>query len=334
MFIRARVLFVALLLMVINDTRAQVLLTERQWVETLNLTGGFPPKILSAKSFVFYTHGMTAKQLEQMQDYFQRTGIDAVGYFTLDLVLSGKDVTRAVWDYLNKREIANLIIVEQIDNKFRVSATAYNGKETIIEPQQPAWSVTNTALVEALKVLNRSAVVELKKENLLVNDMPETEMMVNPILGKRNEFYAVDMKVDLVAIPKFGNEAIDKELASILEANFPFQYKLVEPNIPEKELRKQGLLYTMCFIHTRGELAKELLGYKSTKPESALVSVTYSDGKQQLKTIPSSTPVYKIYFKHIDSGNVFLGTKWDADVTWQNALLNNIKAMKAELRLN
>ena len=315
-------------------SNAQLPPAERQWVETLKLTGGFPPKILNSKSFVFYSHTLTQKQLQQLQDYFQRAGIDAVGYFTLDLVLAGKDVTKAVWDYLNKREISNLIIAEQLDNKFRISLTPYNGKESIIDPQQPAWSVTHASLIEALKILNRSVSVEMKKENLLVNSAPETEVMVNPILGKRNEFFAVDMKVDLVAVPKFGDETLDKELASILEANFPFQYKLVEPNIPEKELRKQGLLYILCFIRTRGELAKELLGYKSTKPETALVSVTYVDGNQQLKTIPSSVSVYKAYFKHIDSGNVFLGTKWDADETWQQALLNNIKAMKAELRLN
>jgi hypothetical protein len=30
---------------------------------------------------------------------------------------------------------------------------------------------------------------------------------------------------------------------------------------------------------------------------------------------------------------VFLGTKWDADLTWEEALLNQINGMKAELRL-
>ena len=315
-------------------SNAQLPPTETEWVQSLKLTGGFPPKILSSKAFVFHAHTLSQKQLALMQDYFHRAGIDAVGYFPLDLVLAGKDVTRAVWAYLNQREIGNLIIVDQVDNKFRVSVTAYNSKETIIEPQQPAWSVAHSSLLEALKILNRSVSVEFKKENLLVNTAPETDIMVNPILGKRNEFFAVDMKVDLVAVPKFGNEVMDNELARIMEANFPLQYKLVEPNIPEKELRKQGLLYILCFVHTRGELAKELLGYKSTKPETALVSVTYAEGKQQLKTIPSSAPVYKAYFKHIDSGNIFLGTKWDADETWQQALLNNIRAMKAELRLN
>ena len=104
---------------------------------------------------------------------------------------------------------------------------------------------------------------------------------------------------------------------------------MTEPGIPEKELRKQGQLYVLGFIHARGSVAKELLGYDMTKSESALLSVTFPDGQQQLKNIPSNTPVFKFYFKHIDSGNVFLGTKWDADVTWQQALINHIRGMKA-----
>jgi hypothetical protein len=93
-------------------------------------------------------------------------------------------------------------------------------------------------------------------------------------------------------------------------------------------------LYVVCFVHTRGAIARELLGYDMSKSESAIVSVTYPDNQQQLKNISSNTTVFKFYFKHIDSGNVFFGTKWDADLTWQQALINQLKGMKTELRLN
>ena len=52
---------------------------------------------------------------------------------------------------------------------------------------------------------------------------------------------------------------------------------MTEAGIPEKELRKQGQLYVLGFIHTRGSVAKELLGYDMTKSESALLSVTYPE---------------------------------------------------------
>jgi hypothetical protein len=188
-------------------------------------------------------------------------------------------------------------------------------------------------LTEALKELYRTSSNQQKKENLLINDVPEMDMKINPILGKRNEFYAMDLKVDPLAVPKTGNELIDQRIAEIFEQNYPLKYKITEPGISERDLRRQGLLYVVCYVHARGVVARELLGYDMSKSESAFVSVTYPQDQQQVKNIPANTPIFKFYFKHIDSGNVFLGTKWDADLTWEEALLNQINGMKAELRL-
>ena len=106
---------------------------------------------------------------------------------------------------------------------------------------------------------------------------------------------------------------------------------MTEPGIPEKELRRQGQLYVMGFIYTRGSVSQRIVRIRHDKIRKRIALGNYPDGQQQLKNIPSNTPVFKFYFKHIDSGNVFLGTKWDADVTWQQALLNHIRGMKAEL---
>jgi hypothetical protein len=325
---------ILLLLLFSFNASGQLPLSETEFVNQLKLSGGFPPKLLSTRTVVYYSYGMTEAELLQVQDYFQRTGIDAVGHFTIDILTAGKEINKAMADFLQKREITNLAFVEKNADKTRITLTLFNNKESLFDKGQPAWSVENRLLLEALKVLNRSALAELKKENLLINHHPETEIIINPITGKRNEFYAVDMKVDLVAIPKFGYEAMDKELETLVAANFPFAYKLVEPTLTEKELRKQGFLYIMHVVHTRGALARDLLGYTESKPETAIVSVTYPDTQLQLKTFPSNAVVFKFFFKHIDSGNVFLGTKWDADLTWQQAFLNNIRGMKAELRLN
>ena len=268
-----------------------------------------------------------------MQQSFQKTGVDAVAYFELDMLTAGKDVTKAFADYLDKREVTNLMFVQKSEQGFRIIATPYNGKENVIDKQQAAWSHSNSNLNEALKELYRASSHQ-KRQNLLINDSPETGLKINPILGNRNEFYAIDLKVDPLAVPKTGDELVDKELEEIFKLYYPLKYKMTEPGTPEKDLRRQGSLYVVCFVHTRGVVAKELLGYDMSKSESALVSVTYPDNQQQLKSISSNTPVYKFYFKHIDSGNVFFGTKWDADLTWEQALINQIKGMKAELRLN
>lgn len=325
-------LFLAVLLC--HAAHAQFGIEEKAWIDQLNLKGGPPEKLLSTRSVVFYDYRLTAKELEDTQQYFQRSGIDAEAYFEMDMVMAGKDITRAFGDYLLKREMTNLLFIEKDDNGYRLTVTTFNGKESVIDVQQSSWSTSKTVLTEALKDLYRTVSSQQKKQNLLINDTAEMDLTINPILGKRNEFFAIDLKVDPLAVPLTGNEQADKELEEIMKQYYPMKYKLTEPGVTEKEMRKQGLLYVLCVVYSRGGVAKDLLGYDMSKSETGLISVTYPDDQQQLKNISSNAPVYKFYFKHIDSQNVFLGTKWDADVTWQQALLNQLKGMKAELRLN
>jgi hypothetical protein len=330
-----RILFFSFIIFLLSAPAvAQRVVTPKEWIEQMNLKAGLPAKLLSTRSVVFYDYSLTEKNLLDVQQMLQRTGVDAVAYFELDMLMASKDVTKAFADYFTKREMTNLVFVERDETNYRVTATAFNEKENVVDPGQAAWSESNSVLLEAMKALYRTAATQQKKQNLLINDTPETGLAINPILGKRNEFYAPDLKVDPLAVQKTGDEAIDRELEAIFTANYPLKFKMAEPNLTEKELRKQGLLYVLCVVHTRGAVAKELLGYDMSKSESALVSVTYPETTQQLKNIPSNTTIFKFYFKHIDSGNAFFGTKWDADITWQQALLNQIRGMKAELRIN
>lgn len=313
----------------------QLGISEKSRLEQLNLQGGLPEKLLSTRTAVLNDYNLTAKELAEIQATFERTGIDAIIHFDVDKIFAGKDVSKAFSDYLIKREVANLIFVGKNDDRYSIIVTTFSGKDNIIEPKQPAWFTNHRLLPEALKALFLTASSQQKKQNLLVIDVPEVDASINPILGNRNEFYATDLKVDLLAVQKTGDESVDKELEEIFTNNYPLKFKMVEPGIPEKELRRQGHHYVVGYVHTRSSVAKELLGYDMKKFESAFISVVYTDAQQQqLKTISSTTHVYKFYFKHIDSGNVFLGTKWDADLTWQQALLNHIRGMKAELRLN
>ena len=313
---------------------AQLPYTEKHFLGQLTTGGSLPSGLLSSKTVVLHSYAINEKEMESVQEYFQRAGIDAVAYYSTDVIMAGKDVATVFADQFIRREIKNLAVLEKLDSEYRLTFLTFNGKPNLVEPDQPGWSVSNKNLKEALMLVVRSTTTGLKRTNLLINTQPEDGTLENPIRGKRNEFFAADMKIDLVAIPKFGDEAADRELEALITAHFPFKFKMVEPGISEKDLRKQGMLYVMCFIHTRAKVAQALLGYNTSKSETAVVSVTYPDGPQQLRNIPANAPVFKIYFKHIDSGNVFLGNKWDADVTWQSALLNQIRGMKAELRLN
>ncbi|MFZ6014178.1 MAG: hypothetical protein ACOYXT_27800 [Bacteroidota bacterium] len=328
-----RLTFVFLLFCAYYSAWTQLPIDEQQFLTRLKPGGELPAKLLSTRTAVFHPYTMNTKELEMLQQWFQRIGVDPTVYFESDLVAAGRDVSVGLAEYLNKREITNLILFQKNETGFKFFVTEFNKKANLVEQNQYAWTSENKSLEELLRTLYRTAANSLKRENLLINDVPETGFSINTIDGRRSEFFAIDLKVDELAVPKFGDEAKDKELEEIMKS-YPYKYKLMEAGMSESEMRKQGMMYVLRFVHARDKVAKNVLGYDMTKSQSAIVSVTYPDTQPQLKNIPANTDVYKFYFKHIDSGNVFLGTKWDADLTWQQALINQLKGFKAELKIN
>jgi hypothetical protein len=329
-----RLLLSFVLLFIGAVSYAQLPLDENQFYARIKPGTVLPQNLLSSKTAVFYPYTMTAKDLALAQYYFQRSGIDAVAYFETDLLMAGRDVSVNMAQYLNGREIANLIVFQKSESNYKLTLFEYNRKANFIEADAPTWVSQNRALEELLKTLYLAASNGgLKRANFLINDFPETGFAINAIEGRRNEFYAIDLKVDPLAVPKFGDAALDKELEEIMKA-YPFKYTLTEPGLSEAELRKQGYLFVLRFVKARAKVAKQVLGYTVTKAESAIVSVSYAGDQPELRNISVDADVYKYYFKHIDSGNVHLGTKWDADESWQQAIVNQLRGMKIELKIN
>ena len=322
-----------LLLFGIFTASGQLPFTEEQFLARVKSGGGLPESLLSTRSVVFFSANMTTKELESIQKSFQRTGIDAVSYFDIDYVSAGRDVSVGLAEHLNQREITNLVIFQKHGGLFKIFITDYNKKANLVEQDQLCWTTENSALDQLLLNLYRTAANNLKNQNFLINDFPETGFSINAIDGARNEYFAIDLKVDALAVPKFGDEQMDIQLKEIMKT-YPYKYTLTEPNLSEAELRRQGFLYVLRFIHARNKIARDVLGYETSRAQSAFVSMTYQENESQVKNISANQMVYKFYFKHIESKNVFLGRKWDADPSWEQALWNQLKGYKAEFRLN
>ena len=307
---------------------------QEQPISKLQLTETVPSELLATRSVVLFDPLFKKNELEEIQKSFAQTGIDAVLYVEQDVVLAGKDITLAYTNYFSSREIKYLIFIDKPTHAYRMIVTAFNNKATLVDTEQGAWAITNSSLREVLTTAYRNSWISQKKQNLLVNEIPETANKVTTIIGKRAEFFAIDLKVDELAVPLFNHPTLDTALLHILKENYPFKYKLVQPVADDSELRKKGFILTLCVVHSRNVAAKKILGYDMSKSESAYATTSFTDGMPQVKTIPSETPVYKFYVKHIPSGNIFLGTKWDADTSMELALKNHIKGFKAELKIN
>lgn len=299
----------------------------------LKTGSALPEKILSTRSVVLYSPNLSGKEINDVHESLARTGIDAVAYFETDKVFAGADVELAFSEYIPSREIGCFVIIQKGQSACQVMVTNFSGNKNLIDTDQAAWSVEDRSLKEALRVLYSTALNTYKRQNMLIGDAPETDLTINVITGRRTEAFASDLKVDKLAVQKFGDENLDRELEAIMKA-YPFKYGLVENTIPEFDLRKQGFFYILRFVNTRGPVAKRLLGYDVSRAETAIVSITYTNDVVQVKTIPSDIPVYKFYTRQIEFNNVHLGTKWDADVTWQQALRNFISGFKKEMGVN
>ncbi len=299
----------------------------------LQLSPNVVPNILGGRSVTIFQSSYTQAELEQIQKSFQQIGIDAEAYFPDDLIFSGREVTIAYSAYFSTRQIQFIITLLKSHDGYEFVASSYSQSALIYDLNKAAWQVKNSNLTEMLRTVFQDSWNNQKKQNFLVNDYPEMDIRINPFKGVRYELYAIDLKVDQLAVPKFGQQEMDQQLEAFLKENYPLKYVLTNPGTDDQRLRSDGSLYVLCYVHTRGSIAREVLGYDMTKAETAYASITYPAGQLQLKTLPSGAPVYKFYFRHLVNGNIYLGPKWDADENWQDALRNHITGFKSEVKL-
>lgn len=311
---------------------SQSLQEEAELISRLNIGTDLPKDLLAARSVVFFQSSYTSRELETIQMYFQQTGIDAVAYLDIQRVLSGVDVQRVFASYFSTRKISYLILMQKSEKGYECIITEYAGTVLFTDKAKVSWRQAYSSLTELLQTIYRFCISTLKRKNFLINDLPETGIDVANLSPKHVDKFAMETKSFKVAIPKFSDAAAQAELESYLKDNFPAKYDFVDPASQDAELWQKGYRAVLRFIHTRGELAREILGYPPTQPTTSLATNYFSDGELKIKTIPIKTIIYKFYFKNLEYGDMYLGNKWDADETWQDALKNHIDALRIGLK--
>ncbi len=293
-----------------------------------------PPNLLSSRAVALYDYRLSTAEINEYQKGFQRIGLDAIAWFPIDVVMAGEDAIKAYSAYFTERQVAFILFADKGGDGFRLTATPFTVKPALFDVSKPAWQVSRVKLNDLMTTLLQDSWRAQKKANYLVNEKPELDLSVDIVKGRRQEFYAIDLKVDNLAVPKFGNVAMDTVLERFFEKNYPLKYKLFDAGTSEQDMRSKGFTYVLCYVHTRAEAAKEVLDYDLSKNEKSFASIAYPDGQLQLKVLPKEEVVYKFYFRHIDNGNIFLGTKWDADIQWLDALRNHVLGFKQEAKIN
>jgi len=302
---------------------------------------------------------------EEVHEVFRNAGIDVVAYYFMDDVISGIEVKEAFAAELKQRDIKNIIIISDVwlkikgkdAERFVILITPFNGETSLMTNGQPAWKTQNKKLDKALDKLQKDASRQrLRKDNLLISDYPELFRDIDLIKGRRSETYSNSLKVDKIAMTSFmlaeipedrpggminNNIAKEAEKANgITRGNnqkleelmkkYPYEYGVVEPNPNSQALLNQGYTYVVYLLHTYGMSIKYLLDYETEEGFSDFITVKQQKGKTILRNIPTESPVYKFYLRHLRTNDVYVGSRWDADETWREALANFIENIKRD----
>lgn len=290
-----------------------------------------PDGLLAKRAVVLYQLAYTEEELNQMQTFFQQTGIDAIAYFETDRVLAGPDLTKAFADYFNTRNVSFFVFAQKESGRFRLVIIPFSKSVDLIAKGASQWVMENTSLRELLQNVYRSLVSSQKRQNFLINDLPERDIPVKNFTGRRYESFSKEATYFKVAIPRMASADDNQRLEELLRQGPALKFDLVPADMSERELNNRGYIFILRFVRAKGSVAKEILGYEK-KVEQTYASVAASPDGFQLKTLPASESVFKFYFKHIEYGNIYLGTRWDADTSWEAALHNHLQAMKAEIK--
>ncbi|MEI9919306.1 MAG: hypothetical protein WDO14_10960 [Bacteroidota bacterium] len=310
---------------------------EERLISVLKPAETAPESLLSSKSAVLFDNSYKPEELNKIQAAFQQIGIDADFYFDAGKVLAGIDTERAYATYFTTREVKFLLFLTKGADGFTFHATEFNKTMQFVTAGQIAWKVTDRRLEDMLSRIYRDSWLREKKQNFLINEIPEMDIVVPIITGTRAERYPIDLRIDKIAIQKVEDHSIQAEIDTLLKKYYPYpdKYQVVQVPADDKDLVKQGFQFVMLYVKVSGRAAHELLGYDMNKTfATAYGSQTFPNGTPQVKTISAETTIYKIYIKHLRSGNVFLGTKWDADEDLVQAMKNHLKQFRVELKLD
>ena len=335
-----------------------------------------PQDILSTQTIVLvkfpeqenHIRGDWKKFATEAQPYIKAIGIDPVMYYYYPDVFAGPDATKAFSVAWKKRDIKNILVLAKVtvgDNVSQADRTVvtvvpFSGDVDIFKNGQEAWQVEESSLDRAFRALLKTIDQnQLKKENLLILDQPEFYDNIQVIRGRRNETFNTDLRIDKLAIPKFSDIAIPKNMpqnpinqhlkqeaekynASNVARNseleqmftaYPFEHSFVDYTYDEESLRNKGFQYILMRLNTSAIHIRQMLDYEVDDSNKDLITMQQdTTGEAHIESIAPDANAYKYYVKHIYTGDVYLGQPWDASVSWQKALANHLSNLLVQLR--
>lgn len=325
-------------------------------------TNELPVNLLTTRSVVvvsFPSEGIASAKIKnwkqfsaQIHDTFHEVGIDAVAYYNILDLVSGPETTKAFAGDFQARKFSNFIFLEAKEYEgtpaFNIFMTSINEDGVMLKENQQVYVTSGSDLERILKDLENKIIRESpERSNNLINIVPEYFSETKIIRGRRVESYAPDLRVDKLAVPLFPNLPLRQEVADSLKVkeeqmksvlteifkSYPLRHEYVDIAKGDDAFRRSGCLYALYYINSSAGSVRNILNYND-KPEEEEVTVKVrAEDRIVEKRINLNKIVYKFYLKQLHSGDVFVGSLWDADEDWEAALNKFIVNLKKELKV-
>lgn len=303
----------------------------------LTVNQQLPAELLKSRSVVIINTagpgGATQERWEvlakELHESLRHIGVDPVAYYELGNVLSGPDATTGFLKDFQLRQIQNVLFVEKQGGLTLTVAPI--GKKALVDPGTAAWKASGGSAQEVVQALYQAASsASLHLSNFLVPEGPELFYTTDNVTIKKRFFsYPLDIKFDKLAIPAYsilkhqGGDSLSAVKAIMQQ--YPYEWGITEAGTPEETLRmKQGYPYVLLYLHTAQDNIRRFLTYAPDK-----------EAPLELQSGPDpGMPVYKFYIRHIPTGDVYVGSSWDAATDWQIALANFLQGLRKDQSAN
>ncbi|MDI9357198.1 MAG: hypothetical protein QM536_09270 [Chitinophagaceae bacterium] len=307
--------------------------------------------------------------IQQTHTSFQKMGIDAIMYASIQDIFAGKEITQEYYQNYTSREIKNIIIVSYITlkigekeySRYVIIITPFSKNKNIINHAQKAWKKIDDEYEPLLKNLGKIIFKsKIPNKNFLITDTPNFFDAPKIVKTYRYQNFHEDLKYDKILIPKFEeiqipktrptgiiNDKIQKEIENYNEnipelnkkltnafANYHMDYEIRNyDEADDKKFIQEGFRFVLHVINTSGIAAHRLLGYEIDPTDTEYTLIKQENDKTIIRTIPINANIYKFYIKHLQTKDIFLGNQWDGDEKYFESLNLFIKNIKDELKV-
>ncbi|MGB3464550.1 MAG: hypothetical protein WBA74_04740 [Cyclobacteriaceae bacterium] len=300
----------------------------------------FPESLQSERSAaVINVSGDWKKFAAKIHEKLRLMSVDVIQYIDYNDLTAGDDVTAPIVAYLNKRNV-KFIITFSVNEEGLFEMNISDMENFLKSGKHPATRFTNSDPDGLLRyVANELIRAELNNDNFLIPEKPEFLLDIDMVKGRKFNVHARDVATLKLAVPRFqkiSDEVIatsndqgllkaynrkmdnwNKELEAMM-LKFPYKFELVNTT-DATELYRQGFQFVLLPVTTRGISIKKMLNIAVDDSETEFISHGPADS---LIRIDVEDIVTKFYIKQLYTKDLYVGDKWDADVTWQKALDN------------